>query len=670
MKKVTIFCCMLLATAALQSQNVLLPGAFTRKLGIDASKIRKIKPGSISDVSPNRQVAMKPSGRTVNLTPDSTIIEMMNQVDTSLLRQTVQHLQDYGTRYAYLPQADSAGDWIYKKLDSINNLSVVKQYFPLPNGDTGFNVIATLSGTKYPDEYVIMGAHYDSWAPDSTNAPGANDDGVGTAGVMEAARIMSQYSFDRSIIFACWTMEEINLGGSGYFASQAADSNMKILGFISLDVGGYLKPGNQPSTFIMHQPSSEWLVDFYAETCGIYLPEFQMYHGNWYTSDNWSFSLNGYQGIWNCEDVNALSQWNHTPNDKIGINVNSFYNLGVFVKAGIANLASMAESEPRPLNLRGFPDDIKITLIWSPNDSVDHYNIYRDSMIYATSIDTSYLDINVTNGIYYSYHVTSVFSGSNIESEGSSPVRIKPRPPLTFPFTDDFENGTMFWELEEPWGLENQGINQSWCLSDSPGSNYENATNVMADVGPLDLTGCTDAEVSFMTNYNLENNYDWCYLFVFDNSLVFLDALTGNQPNWIQRTSSLNDFLGKPDVHLFFLLITDIIIIRDGVYIDNFTISMTVGTPESGKEDASNTFKVFPNPFSDPTTIEYVLAHDENVFLTIYDYLGKEVEVVLNKFQAKGKHQAHWNAGNLPAGMYYYRIQAGTQVGSGKLVKN
>jgi hypothetical protein len=575
MKTITIFCCMLLTAAAMQAQNVLMPGALTRKTGLDASKTRNINRGSVSNVNTNQHVVLKPSVKSRNLTIDSAIFEMMNQVDTSLLRQTVQHLQDYGTRYAYLPQADSAGDWIYKKMDSINNLSVVKQYFPLPNGDTGFNVIATLSGTKYPDEYVIMGAHYDSWSFDSTRAPGANDDGAGTAGVLEAARILSQYTFDRSIIFACWTMEELDLGGSGYFASQAADSNMIISGYFTMDCGGYLKPGNQPATSVLHHFQSDYLADFYTETCSIYLPSLIISQESWSLSDDFSFSVNGYQGIWNFEDLLNFGSSNHTPNDKIGINVNSFYNLSVFVKADIANLARIADMAPRPMNLRGHPEDGKITLTWNPNDSVNHYNVYRDSIFYETTGDTSFVDLNVTNGVCYSYYVTSVFEISGNESEGSSPVRVIPSPLITSPFVDDFESGILYWDLEPTWGLENKGINQSACLSDSPGAYYDNLSRTFAFLKPLDLDGCVDSEISFITNYSVQDNYDWCYLFAFYNSLVLLDAFTGYQPGWHQKSYSLNDFLGKPDVHLFFMLITDKSLKSDGIYIDDFTISFT-----------------------------------------------------------------------------------------------
>jgi hypothetical protein len=603
-------------------------------------------------------------------TPDSNIFTMMNQVDTILLRQTVQHLQDYGTRYAYMPQADSAGEWIYQKLDSISNLSVVKQYFPFPNGDTGFNVIATHTGTLYPDEYVVIGGHYDSQSVDNMHAPGANDDAVGTAGVMEAARILSQYTFDRSILFACWNMEEPNLGGSGYFALDAANHNMKILGYFNLDCGGYLKPGNQPLTFIVHQPGSDYLADFYMETCSTYLPSLLMTPVQNNLSDEFEFSLNGFQSLWNMEDLNNASIYNHTPQDKIGINVNSFYNLATFVKADIANLARMADLEPRPLNLRGSPEDGKIKLTWNPNENVDHYNIYRDSVLIAGCNDTIYTDINVTNGSKYSYFITSVWSNPAHESDGSSPVSLKPRPAMVFPFSDFFENGAWYWDLDPPWGTENKGINQSMCLSDSPGGQYTTLSSPVAYLASLDLTNCSDAQVSFMTQYTIGSLGDVAVLIVNYNSYYVLDEFQFTQPTWIQKTYSLNDFLGKSGVHLFFLLFSDKAANMDGIYIDDFTLSLTTGAPEDRIAAKSESIKFVPNPFTDHTMIEYVVADNTFITLIIYDTFGKEVGVLVNGIQTKGRHQVQWDAGDLPAGVYFCRVQAGKKAWSGKVVKN
>jgi hypothetical protein len=317
--------------------------------------------------------------------------------------------------------------------------------------------------------------------------------------------------------------------------------------------------------------------------------------------------------------------------------------------------------------LCGFSDDEKITLTWHSNDSVDHYNIYRDSLLYATSIDTSYIDANVTNGEYYSYFITSVFSGSSIESQGSSPVKIKPRPPITLPFSDDFESGEMFWDLEAPWGLEDKGINHYYCLSDSPGGNYEKKIDIWAYLTSLNLVGYASAEISFMAQYRIQGG-DAILIVVWDNSLDLLDVYSGNQQNWVQKTISLNDYIGKPDIHFCFLL-DSYIANKDGIYIDDFTISGTTGITPPVYSDSLFAIRIFPNPFTDNTTIEYQIDQVATVVLTIFNYLGKEVEVLLNEQQTPGKHQVIWNARNLPAGMYYYRLQAGIQVECGKMVK-
>jgi hypothetical protein len=78
----------------------------------------------------------------------------------------------------------------------------------------------------------------------------------------------------------------------------------------------------------------------------------------------------------------------------------------------------------------------------------------------------------------------------------------------------------------------------------------------------------------------------------------------------------------------------------------------------------------YPNPFHDYTTFKYELNENEAVTVSIFDHLGQMVAEPLNAYQSKGEQQCEWNPVNLPAGIYFYRIQAGKQVGSGKMVKN
>ncbi|MCP4580830.1 MAG: T9SS type A sorting domain-containing protein [candidate division Zixibacteria bacterium] len=66
-----------------------------------------------------------------------------------------------------------------------------------------------------------------------------------------------------------------------------------------------------------------------------------------------------------------------------------------------------------------------------------------------------------------------------------------------------------------------------------------------------------------------------------------------------------------------------------------------------------------PNPFNASTTIEYDLPQPADVQITIFNILGQQIANLVDSPLAAGNHQVSWDAGDLPSGMYFYRIQAG-----------
>jgi hypothetical protein len=76
----------------------------------------------------------------------------------------------------------------------------------------------------------------------------------------------------------------------------------------------------------------------------------------------------------------------------------------------------------------------------------------------------------------------------------------------------------------------------------------------------------------------------------------------------------------------------------------------------------------YPNPFNEYTTIEYELNETGDVLISIYSQFGEKVYLLVNEKQEKGRHKITWNPENLPAGIYFYRLAAGNQSSSGKLV--
>jgi hypothetical protein len=74
-----------------------------------------------------------------------------------------------------------------------------------------------------------------------------------------------------------------------------------------------------------------------------------------------------------------------------------------------------------------------------------------------------------------------------------------------------------------------------------------------------------------------------------------------------------------------------------------------------------------PNPFNPTTTINYSLANDSHVKITVYNMLGQVVAVLVDEYQAKGSHGVLWNAHYQPSGLYVYRLEADGFVASKKM---
>src|SRR5699024_7266805 len=151
--------------------------------------------------------------------------------------------------------------WIHHKFEQFSNRSggrlrvkygryIEDDNYRLTQPTEIVNVIAVLPGTRPESKdrkYVITG-HYDSRVSDVMNdtayAPGAADDASGVAAVLEAARVMSHYKFDATLVFMAVAGEEQGLLGSTHYAQKAKQNNWNIAGMINNDMVGRAKGEN------------------------------------------------------------------------------------------------------------------------------------------------------------------------------------------------------------------------------------------------------------------------------------------------------------------------------------------------------------------------------------------------------------------------------------------
>jgi len=512
--------------------------------------------------------------------PDTVVAAMLEEVSGTNLTTTVQHLQDYHTRNCYTPQSVEAQNWLAQQFTDLG-FGVEIMDFPM-SGSASDNVIATKVGTVYPDEYVICGSHYDSFS-NNGDAPGADDNASGSAAVLEIARILSQYACDRTIIFCTFSGEEYGLYGSGAYASRCAEQGMNIQGYFNLDMIGYLQNGSSIHTDVIYPASAQELYDFYAAVCSTYLPEFIVEPGSLSggDSDHTSFNDNGFMGIFPFEDSQNYSPYIHTSNDLVGPSYNNEDQSVVFTKATLASVVTMANRLNPPQNLVALSGDQVVALHWSPLPDASIFNIYRDDVLIDYSNANSYTDNAVVNGTQYSYYVTAIYTNSGEESAQSNVVNATPMPPLTLPFTFDFENGSSYWELNQRWGLSTEAAHSpTHSLTESPTGQYDNDELSQAVLRPFNLDfGYTSAQLSFWNKFNLESGYDYMYveLSTDGSNWTVLETFNGSQPNWQKKTYALNSYLGESFVQIRFRFTSDNYVTEEGMFIDDFAVTVEGG---------------------------------------------------------------------------------------------
>jgi hypothetical protein len=240
-----------------------------------------------------------------------TVKQIVDAISEERIAATLKKLEGFGTRYILSAQDDplhgigAAKRWIHDEMQSYSpRLQVSYQNFTIKKGgrrgqvirDVDLsNIVAVLPGTADKDRYVLVSGHYDSLAQvrkaytgeaqtiaegvrqgideseerrylsilplerelgpldfeataAQTIAPGVTDDGSGTAAVMELARVMSGYQFDKTVVFVAFAAEEVGLSGSQVYAAQAKQTGMQIEAVLNNDIIGSDVSGNGRST--------------------------------------------------------------------------------------------------------------------------------------------------------------------------------------------------------------------------------------------------------------------------------------------------------------------------------------------------------------------------------------------------------------------------------------
>ncbi len=331
--------------------------------------------------------------------PDPVIRKMLSEISRDRIAATMQKLASFDTRgnFSDPDQKDrgigAARRWILDefksyspRLDvSFDPYKVKKQGTRILRDVEVVNIVAVLPGTTQPEKRIIVGAHYDSLnivrkpgAPEVTPeggepaaddvidfeksieapAPGVTDNAAGTALVLELARVMSQYKFEKTIVFITFAGEEIGLVGSSLYALKAKEHKDQIEAVLNNDVVGVAVAGDgHAENGLVHvfseepaDSASRELARYIRETAQRYVPGFKaepVFRQDRFSrgGDHSPFNANGFAAVRFTSAAENLGI-QHTANDTFDKSSPDYATLVARVNgAALASLA-LAPSTP------------------------------------------------------------------------------------------------------------------------------------------------------------------------------------------------------------------------------------------------------------------------------------------------------------------------------------
>ena len=314
---------------------------------------------------PTRRVRPAPAARWRGLAGASGVLEMssgdpriqalVDQVDAQQIESRVSQLAALFTRRADQPGAVTAQNLVKGWFDALG-LATSTQDFSSSYSE---NVIAEIPGALDPNKVVVVGAHYDSvnWQGSATaQSPGADDNASGSAGVLEAARVLATGGpYEHTLRFVLFSAEEFGLIGSDANAAQSLAVGEEILGMLNMDMIAYRAPGDARDVDFVTDNASTSLTEFCDAVGALYVPNWASTQGSLSggSSDHAAYFAYGIPSAFYFEDTTQFTPFIHTQSDSSAASTNDFELAQMIVRGAVAAAATLAE--PVDLDLAHAP---------------------------------------------------------------------------------------------------------------------------------------------------------------------------------------------------------------------------------------------------------------------------------------------------------------------------
>ncbi len=266
-------------------------------------------PGLAPILTQNIPIKYMPPAQPTRITPQDVIglDSLISLVNQDSCQSYVEALQAFPPRVTGSQADYDSRDWIYDKFVEFGYDSVVFDSFTYSGYDVQ-NIVAYKIGSVYPDHHIVVGGHKDA----VSGSPGADDNGSGTAGVLEIARVLKDIDTKMTFVFICFDGEEQGLHGAWHYANEAAADGDSIVVMLNMDmIGNYentnhvtLYYGDDMTYVYMFQDLADSLTDI-----GL----ISHLSGSIPYSDHYAFQQNGYPVCFTIEY--EFSDYYHTYQD-------------------------------------------------------------------------------------------------------------------------------------------------------------------------------------------------------------------------------------------------------------------------------------------------------------------------------------------------------------------
>lgn len=588
------------------------------------------------------------------------------------------------SRYSPSPSNQKAAQYIFEKFQSFG-FNVRYQV-----GDTNsVNVIARKTGTKYPNQKIVIGAHYDNIIWPVLPGPldtvhGADDDGSGIIALFEMARLSAGMTFDYTIEFAAWDNEEIGLYGSRFYSDSAYFNGDSIKNYINIDMiaFNYL---NLNYFYAGADSNSVFYMNIFRDLKTKYIPQYFLKEQIVYNfgSDNYSFLNNHFRTFCLSEYAIQANPNYHMITDNFA-NANMTYCrdlikpiFGMFlILAGNKNafyehypLISTSDTTSRNLwAIIKFPDKLPVT----SNAPRLYYKInslpYNYTTAYYNNRDTfkfTLPGVSKGSGVKYyfaaqdsigSFVCTYPIGGSGVNPPGSTP------PSGTFAYSVYNYLSVCSTTLPKPindfqFTVDSVLVNSTGYVNKVRVNLSLNHTNdgdlIIQLIGPGGLINLSQRNGGNGQNY-INTTFD-------DTAAISITQGTPPYTGTFRPQAPLSSFNNKPISGYWSLRVYDVAAGNTGT-LTNWCLQLetktNVGIEENVVPVNFELSQNYPNPFNPVSTIKYTVAKNSFVKIAIYDILGRKVSDLVNKYQTSGVYTVVINASEMSSGVYFYRMEA------------